>query len=224
MSLTFLICLMYVTRSQCKSASFVHEELKRADDAACCPDSNCASYRGNLAKSSTGKDCIPWANLFRSDRWTAAKNPNSGLESNYCRNPSSHTNTWCYVEERKRGQPTVWENCDMRPCVPKDDIDESGETPDDDGERIASVCTSWKEKREMTLNCPAGKNIEILKAFYGYWSGPVEKCHAQGGDCQTDTDIPSCSGNSCVVTAEESSISLDCFKIHDYLQVEFKCA
>ena len=32
-----------------------------------------------------------------------------------------------------------------------------------------------------------------------------------------------CSGNSCLVTAEESSFSLDCLKIHDYMQVEFRC-
>ena len=38
----------------------------------CCED-NCASYRGDLATTISGKDCIPWANLYSGDHWTAAK-------------------------------------------------------------------------------------------------------------------------------------------------------
>jgi len=89
--------------------------------------------------------------------------------------------------------------------------------------RVGSVCTSWKSNEEMTLDCPTGFNIEVLKAFYGYWASDSEKCHYQAADCTTTTDNPACSGSSCLVKARRSVLSLSCGRIHDYMQVEYKC-
>ena len=33
--------------------------------------------------------------------------PNAGLEKNYCRNPSKHSNAWCYTTDHDKR----WENC-----------------------------------------------------------------------------------------------------------------
>ena len=49
-----------------------------------------------------------WLSLFIS------RKPNSGLESNYCRNPSKHRNAWCYV---KIQGGTNWQNCRVPRCV-----------------------------------------------------------------------------------------------------------
>ena len=41
------------------------------------------------------------------------RKPNSGLESNYCRNPSKHKNAWCYV---KIEGGTQWADCRVQMC------------------------------------------------------------------------------------------------------------
>jgi len=91
-----------------------------------------------------------------------------------------------------------------------------------DNTRVASVCTSWLGKKELSMECPTGNNIEVIKAFYGFWNED-EKCHFQEGECTESTYNPACSGNSCKVMADASTLSLACGKIHDYMQVEYKC-
>ena len=41
------------------------------------------------------------------------RKPNSGLESNYCRNPSGHEFAWCYI---KIQGGTRWQNCRIPSC------------------------------------------------------------------------------------------------------------
>ena len=53
-------------------------------------------------------------NSYETAFYVLHRNPNSGLESNYCRNPSGHSQAWCYV--MKNGS-RKWENCDMRTCT-----------------------------------------------------------------------------------------------------------
>jgi len=93
------------------------------DSETCC-DGNCASYRGTLSTSKSGKSCIPWEDIpnISSNQWTPAKRPNSGLESNYCRSPdSSHPNAWCYLEINKiTKKPTKYEDCDINRCLARD--------------------------------------------------------------------------------------------------------
>ena len=58
-----------------------------------------------------------------------------------------------------------------------------------DNTRVASVCTSWLGKKELSMECPTGNNIEVIKAFYGFWNED-EKCHFQEGECTESTYNP----------------------------------
>jgi len=82
------------------------------EDIPCCED-NCESYRGHLSVSVEGINCMPWHDLPTSHHNHPSKHPNSGLDSNYCRNPSEHEQAWCYV---KVNGVRKWKNCDMRTC------------------------------------------------------------------------------------------------------------
>jgi len=92
---------------------------------------------------------------------------------------------------------------------------------------VASICTEfwgWSGKK-FTLHCPNDEKVQVIRAFYGYWSwgDDNKKCGYASGDCITDAATPACFSNDCVVTAERSSFSTSCKKIHDYMQVEYKC-
>jgi len=88
--------------------------MKSCPDITCCYDATCASYRGNLAVAKTGEACLPWSKSVT--EYNPKDSPNKGLDSNYCRNPSDHTNAWCYVEKiGKNGKPE-WRNCNMKKC------------------------------------------------------------------------------------------------------------
>merc|ERR1719414_1257020 len=81
----------------------------------CCSDGNCASYRGNLNTTDEGLPCLPWSKLKTHTKYLPSKRPESGLDLNYCRNPSKHSQAWCYVMENGKEK---WKNCNMHPCAP----------------------------------------------------------------------------------------------------------
>jgi len=96
---------------------FDDEVAKRAaaTPAECC-EGNCASYRGFKMQSESGKNCMEWLHLPSHFRWTPAKQPGKDLRYSACRNPSDHTQAWCYVKiVNKKG---IWENCDIPKCPP----------------------------------------------------------------------------------------------------------
>ena len=73
-----------------------------------------ADYRGTINTTREGKECQPWSKQFphRHGR-TPARNPDKGLEANYCRNPDGEPEgAWCYTTD-----PDVrWEYCDVPTC------------------------------------------------------------------------------------------------------------
>ena len=46
--------------------------------------------------------------------YLVSRRPESGLDLNYCRNPSKHSQAWCYVMENGKEK---WKNCNMHPCA-----------------------------------------------------------------------------------------------------------
>ena len=69
---------------------------------------NGSDYRGFQTKTRSGRTCQRW------DRQSPQKHsrrpqfyPLSGLDRNYCRNPDSAGNIWCYTTDRKKR----WEYC-----------------------------------------------------------------------------------------------------------------
>jgi len=80
----------------------------------CCNDNNrhgegCADYRGSIAITKSGRECQFWDTNYPHKHWsiTPETKPNAGLEKNYCRNPSKHSNAWCYTTDHDKR----WENC-----------------------------------------------------------------------------------------------------------------
>merc|ERR1719209_1983063 len=77
-------------------------------------------YRGHENVTVTGSDCKPWKSSGKIH--TPKKNPNSGLEGNYCRNPSytkrkGGTRPWCYSTNKKAKTKSKWEYCDIPECA-----------------------------------------------------------------------------------------------------------
>jgi len=84
-----------------------------APEYKCSGTGNQADYRGTIARTVSGKTCQAWESQtpFSHTR-TAANYPNSGLWSNYCRNPDGFTSAWCYTTDPS----TRWELCDVPTC------------------------------------------------------------------------------------------------------------
>jgi len=78
-----------------------------------CGTANQADYRGTIARTVSGKTCQAWESQTpQSHSRTAGNYPNSGLWSNYCRNPDGEPRAWCYTTD-----PTKrWEFCDVPTC------------------------------------------------------------------------------------------------------------
>lgn len=80
-----------------------------------CSSGDSTAYRGTKAVTSSGKTCQAWnkQSPHAHSYYSPEKNPNDGLDSNYCRNPSNNAGgTWCYTTDRN----TRWENCDIPAC------------------------------------------------------------------------------------------------------------
>ncbi|XP_078608665.1 uncharacterized protein LOC144880404 [Branchiostoma floridae x Branchiostoma japonicum] len=72
-----------------------------------------ATYRGTVAVTETGKTCQRWdSQTPHAHDKTPANYPSSGLEENYCRNPSGHHTVWCYTTDASKR----WERCDIPAC------------------------------------------------------------------------------------------------------------
>jgi len=106
-----------------------------ASDSEKCCDADCTSYRGKLSTSKSGKTCLPWADLPKGHKWHPNRHPNSGLESNYCRNPDGWSNAWC-VTKIKGVEKPEWENCAMPFCLARDP-----------GECCEDNCASYRGKQ-----------------------------------------------------------------------------
>ncbi|XP_066264750.1 blastula protease 10-like [Branchiostoma lanceolatum] len=72
------------------------------------------SYRGEVAKTASGRDCQRWdAQTPHQHSRTPTNYPNAGLEENFCRNPDGETSPWCYTAD----QSVRWELCGIPECT-----------------------------------------------------------------------------------------------------------
>jgi len=85
------------------------------DDRTCgSAASKQADYRGEIAITATGRNCQSWSSQSpHSHSRTPKKNPNSGLESNNCRNPDGEPKAWCYTADPGKR----WEVCNVPTCA-----------------------------------------------------------------------------------------------------------
>eukprot|EP00058_Branchiostoma_floridae_P023100 XP_002608590.1 hypothetical protein BRAFLDRAFT_96117 [Branchiostoma floridae] len=74
---------------------------------------NGVSYRGPVAVTITNRTCQRWdSQAPHQHRYTPASYPSSGLEGNYCRNPSGDPAVWCYTADPAER----WGYCDVPFC------------------------------------------------------------------------------------------------------------
>ena len=97
--------------------------LEKGVGEVCIPDPpNCgcypfpSDYVGTINVTESGKECMRWdaqspheheGNVPGTDQ-----HPASYLSGNYCRNPDSHSSSWCYTTD----PDTRWENCNVPKC------------------------------------------------------------------------------------------------------------
>jgi len=109
-------------------------EEKEGNPENCCKG-NCALYRGRQTTTVSGEMCHPWRDLPADHHNHPDKNPNAGLNLNYCRNPSGRKNAGCYIKNRS-GKP-VWKNCNVPKCLKRN------KTPTAPPKQCHSVWSGW---------------------------------------------------------------------------------
>ncbi|KAI8487880.1 hypothetical protein Bbelb_343280 [Branchiostoma belcheri] len=78
-------------------------------------DSTCLDYEVRFCCPEAGKTCQHWdSQTPHKHGYTREKHPSSGLQQNYCRNPSSNPESvWCYTTDFN----SRWEYCDVPVCA-----------------------------------------------------------------------------------------------------------
>lgn len=102
--------------SDALSSSFKkdYNDLFGNNETAVNPDKS--DYRGFQNKSVSGKTCQNWNSQspHKHDR-TASNYPNKGIGNhNYCRNPDSYSDIWCYTTDPDKR----WEVCNLNDTIP----------------------------------------------------------------------------------------------------------
>lgn len=83
----------------------------------CYSDPKGVDYRGNVAKTKSGKECQMWSHQQpQAHTYTHLTYPHAGLGGHsYCRNPgNSHEGPWCHTLDLV----VLWELCDVPPPQP----------------------------------------------------------------------------------------------------------
>jgi len=84
-----------------------------AGETCGCEEDKYAGYRGTVAKTTSGRECQRWDSQEpHSHSRTTSNYPFSGLDENYCRNPSGGARAWCYTTDSNKR----WEYCDVPLC------------------------------------------------------------------------------------------------------------
>eukprot|EP01052_Picozoa_sp_SAG31_P026324 SAG31_NODE_2378_length_5838_cov_11.939362_1_plen_1456_part_01 len=93
-------------------------------------ESTASDYRGTIATTVGGYECMFWAAQSPHEHTRTPHNyPEFGLtgEHNYCRNPDGWTNTWCYTTDPAQR----WDNCDVGAAASDCDVATPPPPPDD---------------------------------------------------------------------------------------------
>ena len=100
-----------ITFKKSKAEASEADEQEESSAASCGSESltgDGSDYRGCQTQTRGGLTCQEWsAQSPHAHTNTPTNRPNSGLESNYCRNPDGTSYIWCYTTSSKR-----WDFCD----------------------------------------------------------------------------------------------------------------
>ncbi|XP_028996580.1 plasminogen-like [Betta splendens] len=120
----------------CNGGSTVHSQLT-------CAFGDGTGYRGTIAVTWSGKKCQRWSDQCPHQHHNSPQDkPNSGLESNYCRNPDGEPRPWCYTTDPN----TRWEYCLVPRCENSPGI-ELDCTTGDGGAYRGSIAETWTGRR-----------------------------------------------------------------------------
>uniref|UniRef100_UPI00398F39A6 plasminogen n=1 Tax=Pristiophorus japonicus TaxID=55135 RepID=UPI00398F39A6 len=118
------------------------EASQATNDESDCKINNGETYRGTASTTSSGRTCQAWSAMtpHQHSRYTPQTHPNSGLESNYCRNPDGDLNgPWCYTTDPKK----KYDYCDQIPsCELPDQCGKPAVEPKKCFGRIVGGCIS----------------------------------------------------------------------------------
>merc|ERR1712168_1568446 len=105
-----MICALINTEAKRKT-------VPRGTKDCCDARTQCKHYGGDISVTASGKTCQRWDSDEHHKRSNTVKHTfelgTYGLgKHNHCRNPSGHSNAWCYtIDAEKR-----WEDCEIPDC------------------------------------------------------------------------------------------------------------
>ncbi|CAL1586589.1 unnamed protein product [Knipowitschia caucasica] len=128
------------------------------------PELSCASgegtnYRGTIAVTESGKTCQQWSSQTPHKHNRSPENyPCKGLESNYCRNPDSERQPWCYTSDAN----TRWEYCRIPSCSNAPGPPDEAVIPPEDDDCYEGNGSSY---RGVTSETISGKKCQSWSAM-----------------------------------------------------------
>ncbi|XP_078691944.1 uncharacterized protein LOC144922175 [Branchiostoma floridae x Branchiostoma belcheri] len=220
------------TDRYCSCDGCVDYRQPKAPEQKDCQVGDGSTYRGEVAVTSSGRECQRWDSDYPHFTWFISPfwYPDSGLDQNYCRNPDGQSGVWCYTMDPDK---------EMELCgVPK-----CGDGSDKQDELGVPIQTSQVcEYEKMTLQCPGTRRLAIVHVLFGR-TAAEPRCGGGGGgtypgggggsypggaDCRSPTAADAvrdrCQGRrACSVPADHTVFGDPCFGVSKYLLVKYGC-
>lgn len=135
-----------------------------------------AGYRGCQTVTRSNKTCQSWDSQMPHEHIQTPENyQNSGLDSNYCRNPDGEPTIWCFTTDSE----SRWEFCDPI----SQECEECNECEENDGESlIIDQLTAEISNLNEKLKNVSGCYRHVLTDDYYTWDDANDYCQTNGGD------------------------------------------
>ncbi|XP_071944581.1 uncharacterized protein [Antedon mediterranea] len=150
-------------------------------------------YQGIVSTTTDGYTCQKWTDQTpHTHSYSPEAAPGFGLgDHNYCRNPSSHTQPWCYTTSAER-----WQNCDVgspvtscNPWTPwfnRDNPSGSG-----DWETVSDL---YSENPSIMCDNPTAIECQTINGLPYTSTGEIVSCTTYGLVCKNeDQTVGECS-------------------------------
>eukprot|EP00057_Strongylocentrotus_purpuratus_P015706 XP_011670180.1 PREDICTED: macrophage mannose receptor 1-like [Strongylocentrotus purpuratus] len=128
-------------------------DVPQCDAPVDCYEGDGYLYRGKVAQTQNGSNCLAWASLDDSAYYRPGNFPEEGLEGNYCRNPSgSGSGPWCYYHK-----DTFWytsSSCGIPKCQTTGCYEGNGANyrgTANEGEN-GNTCVKWEDATAQPYN------------------------------------------------------------------------
>merc|ERR1712142_618057 len=203
-------------KNECEGIASVLEDAlqqlqqeKESED--CCLDEKCNNYAGTVNKTMSGRTCQAWnVNTPHSASYRPPKD--GGLNTNFCRNPSSWSFVWCYTTDPDKR----WEKCDVPKCggkalkLHKQVVELQKENANYKGQ-IDGLTKSKHELEKKLTKCEADLE-EVTKVCYDALTDCKKKVVELGECCKArplplPKPVPGCEKEKSEIKHLKASIS-----------------